>query len=699
MWVIGVDIGGTFTDAFAADESGIVFSAKADSTPPDFSRGVINALEELALQLKLSLNQLLSETAYLCHGTTVTLNALVTGETAKVGFITTKGHGDSIYIMNMEGRYAGLSAEDIQNMVRTNKPRPLIPRRLLREVPERIDWKGAVVVSLDEAAVRSAVNELLAENVDAIAVSFLWAFMNPIHERRVREIIHEINPHLYVSLSHEVSPRIREYSRHVTTIMSAQVGPTLRNYVLPLKQCLIGNGLQGSFMIMQGSGGTILAEEAPKYPITTIGSVLSGGIVGSVSLGEQLGHKNIIATDVGGTTFLVGLIVDGRPVFRTTTILNQFHVNVPMVRVRSIGSGGGAIAWLDDRKNLRVGPRSAGASPGPACYDQGGKEPTVTDADLVLGILNSKYFLGGRKLLHVELAKDALKEKIGNPIGMSAEEAAMAIFTIQNSQAADFLEKVVVEAGYDPRDFVLYAFGGAGPVHAFEYGKELGVKEILVPMGSTAAAFSAYGLAASDVILTTELSDPANFPVSPDRVNRNFERLEKEARSRLDAQEIPFSSVNLRYEIDIRYTLQIAEVSTPVKSGRLTDEDVAQIASDFEAQYKILYGRGSGYREAGFQFITYRVFVTGQLPFKRSLPRVASANGNSTAVAVKERRRVLLDLKLSWQETPIYDYQKLAYGHKIPGPAVVEAPTTTAVIPAEAEAHIDELGNIIIRGA
>jgi N-methylhydantoinase A len=696
-FVVGVDIGGTFTDAYASDGKDIAVSSKSPTTPEDLSRGVLKALEELAGELKMPLDQLLSQTSFVSHGTTVALNAIVIGQTCKVGFITTKGHRDSIYIMNLEGRYAGLSPDQIQNIFRTIKPAPLLSKQMVREVSERMDYKGEVVVPLNEDEVRQAVKYLLAEKVVAIAVSFLWSFLNPAHEKRVKEIIYEISPDLYVTLSHEICPRIREYPRSVTTIMSSQIGPILNNYLIPLKSELKKNGLKGPLLIMQGNGGTISSEEAYKYPINSIGSVLSGGVVGTLALGEKLGHKNIITTDVGGTTFLVGLVVDGAPVFSSAYVINQYRVNVPMVRVEAIGSGGGAIAWLDGQKNLHVGPRSAQAVPGPACYGEGGTEPTVTDADLVLGILNPDYFLGGRKKLNVELAKAVLKEKIGDPLHLSPEEAAMAVYTIQNAQTADLVRKTVVEGGYDPRDFVMYAFGGAGPVHGCSYGKDVGAKEIVIPLGPAASAFSAFGLASSDVILTIEMSDPSNFPIPADRVNANFTRLEEDARSKIDAQGISFSDIRFRREIDVRFTAQIYEVSTPVKNGQLVEEDLKQIIKDFEEKYERQHGQGTGFSGAGYQFITYRVFITGALPNKPSLNKLPLAD-QPLSKALKERRNVFLDPTLGWQKTPIYDYNKLACGHDIKGPAIVECPGTSVVISADVrQASVDQFGNIVIK--
>ena len=363
-YVIGVDTGGTFTDAFLASEHGRVASAKTSSTPPDFARGFLAAVGDLADSLGVPVAAMLADTDYIVHGTTSTLNAIVTGDVAPVGFLTTRGHADSIAIMNLEGRYAGLGADQVQHMARTNKPALLIPRHRIVEIDERIDYKGDVVVGLDEEGVRAAVARLLADGVEAIAVSLLWSFRNPLHERRIRELIHEQAPGLYVALSSEVSPRIREYARSATTILNTQVGPRLRSYLAPLEAQLRELGFAGSLLVMQGSGGCVAAADAPAHAITTIGSVLTGGVVGCTHLATALGHRHIISTDMGGTTFLAGLVLDGEPVMSASTVLNQYTISTPMVDVHTIGAGGGAIAWVDPGGNLRVGPRSA--EPGPA---------------------------------------------------------------------------------------------------------------------------------------------------------------------------------------------------------------------------------------------------------------------------------------------------------------------------------------------
>ena len=693
-YVIGIDIGGTFTDAFAADETGRVAAAKTPSTPPDFSLGFLNVLDELAGTLGVEARALLADTSYIVHGTTSTLNALVTGDVATVGFITTRGHGDSIAIMNLEGRYAGLGADAIQDMVRTSKPAPLVPPRLVREVDERVDHKGAVVVPLDEEGARQAVRELVSSGVQAIAVSLLWSFRNPAHEQRIGQIIAEEAPSLYAALSSDVSPRIREYARSATTIMNTQVGPKLRDYLRPLEKELRSLGFGGSLLVMQGSGGCVDSGDAPSRAITTIGSVLTGGVVGCTRLGAELGHRNVISTDMGGTTFLAGLVIDGQPVSATSTVLNQYALNVPMVDVHTIGAGGGAIAWLDAGRNLRVGPHSAGARPGPACYGDGSTEPTVTDVDLLLGIINPDNFLGGRKTLSTDLAAEAVRTHLAEPLGMSVDDAAAAVYAIQNAQSADLVRKVVVNSGQDPRDFALYAFGGAGPMHCASYAADLEIGEVVVPLGPTAAVFSAYGLAASDIVLTAELSAPSNFPTAAEQFNAAFAQLQDDLGVRLAGQRLSFASVDFQREVDLRYTMQLAEVATPVPNGDLDEGGLTAVGDAFGELYERLYGKGSGFAEAGLQLITYRTQAVGQLSIRPKLASVPEAAGDPK---VSFRRRVYLDAARGWQEADVYDYRDLGAGHELKGPAVVEAPTTTVALPEGCAGTVDRLGNLVIR--
>jgi N-methylhydantoinase A len=695
-YVIGVDVGGTFTDAVLDDDAGTILAAKTPSTPPDYSRGVLDVLALLADQLGRPVEEMLAETHHIAHGTTSSLNALVMGNVPPVGFLTTVGHRDSIYIMNVEGRYLGSSPHELQHVLGQTKSHGLLPKRHALEVRERVDRDGTVVVPLDEGQAREAIRSLLADGLRAIAVSLLWSFRNPVHEQRLRELVHEIDPDVFVSLSSEVSPRIREFARNATTIMSTQIGPGLRDYLGTLEDGLRSRGLVGPLLVMQSNGGAVAARQAPATAISTVGSVLTGGVVGSVALGEQLGHRNIISTDVGGTTFLVGLIVDGEPVRETSTVINHHPINVPTLKVHAIGSGGGAIAWLDAGGNLQIGPHSAQAVPGPACYDQGGTEPTNTDANLVLGILPERGLLGGRKPLSLERAREAIRTRIAEPLGLSVEDAAAAIHAVQNAQTGDLLRKTVVEAGHDPREFVLYAFGGAGPAHCGAYAAEVGVSEVVVPLGQVASAFSAYGLASSDIVVALELSDPAAMPLDPVRVEKNFAELESQVREALERQGVRYTSVQLDREIDMRFTMQLAELAVPVAAGPVDDGVVAATAEAFERRYAELFGAGTGFSAAGIQAITYRVRGTGVLPFSPRLPALLAAEEGDATPAPLGIRPVNLADGAGFVDTPVYDYRTLRAGHALPGPAIVEVPTTTVVVPAGATGTVDRLGNLSI---
>jgi N-methylhydantoinase A len=695
-YVIGVDVGGTFTDAVLDDDAGNLVAAKAPSTPPDYSQGVLDVLTALAQNLGRPLDEMLADTHHIAHGTTSSLNALVTGSVPPVGFVTTRGHRDSIFIMNVEGRYLGSSPDQLQNVMGQSKIHGLIAKRHAVEVTERLDRDGAVIVPLDEESVRIAVRPLLAQGIRSIAVSLLWSFKNPAHERRIRAIIHQLDPDVFVSLSSEISPRIREFARNATTIMSGQIGPGLRDYLGTLESRLRAAGLDGPLLVMQSNGGAIAAAEAPAAAISTVGSVLTGGVVGAVSLGRQLGHRNIISTDVGGTTFLVGMIVDGEPVRTSTTVINHHPVNVPTLQVHAIGAGGGAIAWLDRGGNLQVGPRSAQAVPGPACYGTGGTEPTNTDANLVLGILPETGLLGGRQALDGAAARSAIRTRIAEPLGLSVEDAAAAIYAIQNAQTGDLLRKTVVEAGHDPRDFVLYAFGGAGPAYCASYGAEVGAREVVVPLGPVASAFSAYGLAASDIVLAAEVSDPGAMPLPPARVQAHFADLERRLAAALDRQGLAYDRIEYARSADLRYTAQLAEVSVPVAAGDLDEAAMSGLLADFEQRYADMYGEGTGFSAAGVQAITFRVRATGILPFNPQLPKLADAGGTDPGDAQLAIRKVCLDARIGYVDTPIYDYRKLRHGHVITGPAVIEVPTTTVVVPPRMTGTVDHLGNLSI---
>ena len=694
-FIIGIDVGGTFTDGFASDTAGggRQYSAKTPSTPPDLSIGFMNAVDELAAAAGLTRRELLSQTGFICHGTTQTLNALVTGAVSVTGFITTKGHADTIRIMNGEGRHTGLTAEQVQDIPHTDKPRALVPRGLIAEVTERVDYKGDVIVPLNESETRAAVAGLVDRGAEAIAVSLLWGFRNPAHERRVRDLIRQVDPRIEVGLASEISPRIREYPRAVTTIMSTQVAGRLRAYLEPLEARLAGSGFRGRLLVMQGSGGAVSSQTAPQRAISTVGSVLTGGLVGSARLARSLNHRNVITTDMGGTTFLVGVIADGKPTMVPSTLIGQYSINVPTADVKTIGSGGGAIARLEHGR-LRVGPTSAEAKPGPACYAAGGTQPTVTDANVALGIIDPENFLGGAIRLHSDLALKAIDEQIAAPLGISVDQAAAAIYAVACAQAADLIRRAVVHSGKDPRHFTLYAYGGAAPAHCAHYARELGVETVIVPLGA-AATFSAFGLAASDVLLTSEISVPSEFPLDENAVERTFRQLEHELDEQALAQQIPFDTLSKEREVDVRYSQQLAEITVPVAPGPATADTLRGLEESFNAKYETLFGRGTSFRSAGLQAITFRVTARAVLPGQAATrPQVEVLSGGTTRPYT--RRRALLDPSSGWQTADVYRYDHLGYGDVVAGPAIIEASSTTVVVPDWSNVVLDSFGNAVI---
>jgi N-methylhydantoinase A len=496
VYCIGIDIGGTFTDIVVVDDQGQLRIYKTESTPGDLSRGVVEGLRLASEDLGLSLTGLMSATSYFAHGTTAATNAFIERKGAPTGLITTKGFGDTVLIQRMMGFTAGLTEDQIPHYTCRAYPAPVVPPHLIKEVPERVDYKGAVVVKLNEEEARRTVRELVSSGAQAIAVCFLWSFRNPAHEQAMKRIIQEEAPGLFVSLSSELVPVIKAYERTATTCINAYLARVVASYISSLERELRDLGLPGPFFIMNSIGGVLSAQEAPNRAVTLLASGPTGGVIGSLYLAEILGHRNVITTDMGGTSFDVGLIVDGRPVVATTSVVEKYHILTPMINIHAIGAGGGSIARVEGG-HLKVGPESAGASPGPVCYGRGGSEPTVTDADVVLGIIDPDYFLGGRIRLDKAKAEAVIQEKIAGPLGMTLVEAAAAIRTVADSKMADLLRNLTLEKGYDPRDFVLYAYGGAGPTHCARYGSELNVKAIIVP--ATATVHSAYGAVASDI--------------------------------------------------------------------------------------------------------------------------------------------------------------------------------------------------------
>lgn len=692
-YLCGVDIGGTFTDVVIVDAQGRVTLAKSASTPDDFSRGFFTALGEGAATLGLSLRALLADTALLSHGTTVATNVVVERRGAKVGLLTTAGHGDALLIMRAHGRAAGLSAADTLRFSATTKPEPLVPRSLIHEIPERVDVRGEVVVKLDEAAVRSAVRALLAEGVEALAISFLWSFRHPAHEYRARDIVREEAPHLFVTCSAELVPLLGEYERTVATVMNSYVGPVTRGYIDRIAERAALEGLQNPFLLMQCNGGLSSAETAKRSPLLLLQSGPCGGVTGAAYLGALLGQRNIIATDMGGTTFDVGLVHEGMPLRTSTTIVHQYEFYVPAIDVKSVGAGGGSIAWLDEQRGaLSVGPRSAGAMPGPVCYRRGGREPTVTDADVVLGYIDADYFLGGRTTLDREGAWQAMAA-LGAPLGLDAWHTAAGVNRIVDDHMADLIRRETIEKGLDPRDFVLFSYGGAGPCHAGAYARELGIATLVIPLANTASVWSAFGVVSSDVIHVYQQDQLMAAPFELAPLERLLQELAGQARAEFTAEGFTQAQLRLRWSADLRHRLQVHVVEVEFSEHELDAAFSATLLARFTARYEALYGVGTAYGEAGIELVTMRLHASAAVN-KPAL--AAAAEAASSAAPASHTRAVFWPELDALLETPIYRAEQLLPGHTIDGPAVIEPTVTTIVVRPGQRARLDGYGNIII---
>jgi N-methylhydantoinase A len=657
--------------------------------------GVLEALEVTTNSMGISIDTLLGKSIIFTHGTTIATNTIINRDGAKTGLITTKGFEDTILIMRAIGRIAGLSEIERKHISRSRKPEPVIPRFLIKGVNERIDYKGRVLIPLDIENVKKSINSLIEGGVEAIAVSLLWSFVNPFHEREIKKIINETYPGIYVTLSSELIPVIGEYERTATTVLNSYIGPKSYRYFLSLKDKLKEKGFKLSPLIMQSYGGSIPIESASEQPISTLSSGPVGGVIGSKYIGALLGYKNIITTDMGGTSFDVGIIYEEVPEQAYRPAINQYNILTPMVEIKSIGAGGGSIAWIEKESGiLKVGPFSAGSLPGPVCYDKGGKAPTLTDADLILGYINPDYFLGGRIKLNKENAYRTIKERIADPLKMDIIEASFGIYEIINAQMADLIRSVTVNRGYDPKNFVLFSYGGAGPLHAGGFGKDLGVKEIIIPF--TAAVHSAYGILSTDIVHTYEFSDYIPIPVDTERINRNFNKLNEEADRNLRKEGFKYDDVEIRYYLDMRYRRQVHEVRCPVPAKILNDDDMEGVINTFETLYERLYGKGAGFKEAGIDIINFIVVGSGKIvhPDLEEL----ELRDVEPSKALKAKREVFLKDKGGFMRTDIYDFEKLEPGNILYGPAIIESPITTILINIGDKGIVDRYKNVIIKG-
>jgi N-methylhydantoinase A len=683
---IAVDIGGTFTDCVIADAQGNRTVAKALTTPGSLEDGVLDALAVGAEQLGTTRAGLLAATDLVVHGTTQATNAILTRTGARTGLITTKGHEDAIIIGKVHSKVAGLPERDVVHSSRLRKPDPIVPRHLIRGVTERVDRYGETIVALQEHEVVAAVDELLAEGVEAIAVSLLWSFVNDAHERRIKEIVAERAPAVFSTYSHEVAPVLGEYERTATTVVTAYVGPKVVAYLEQLERRLRDEGLEHPLLVMQASGGLTSVADAAERPIVTLDSGPTGGILGCQHLGRLYGEENVICTDVGGTSFDVGLILRGEVPLDAEPVVAQYTLKLAKVLVHSIGSGGGSIGWIDEGGLLRVGPQSAGSMPGPACYGRGGLDATVTDADLVLGYLDPGSFLGGRMRLDRELAIAALA-RLGAGLDMEPEEVAIGVFRIINSQMADLIRKSTIEQGHDPRDCVLVAYGGAGPTHAVFYGQEIGSRAILVPRDST--VFSAEGMLTCDVTHTAETSRRTSTPFTDDdlaAISERFEALEERVLGQFDDEGARRDDVSLARSVGMRFRRQVTTLDVHVDPGPFSGGAGDRLLDAFVERYAQVHGRGALLPGGGSDVEHYR--VVGTRPIEPVAFPVHEEEDGDAAAALKGERPAHFEATGS-TTTRVYDGDLLRAGNVVAGPAVIERMGDAVVVPPDHTAAVD----------
>lgn len=680
---VGCDIGGTFTDLILFDDSTCRMQVlKVPSTPRDFARAVLEGSRRLLREAGVSP----ADVSFLVHSSTVALNTLVERKGAVTGLLTTAGFRDVLEI----GRAARAHEYDLFQ----SRPAPLVPRHLRLTVAERIDHTGEVLRPLDEDGVRQAARRFRAEGVESIAVVFLHSYANPAHEIRAREILRDEYPGCPVYISAEINPIYREYERSASTAINAYVAPRTVAYLRRLRGELEEIGFGGTLYITRGSGGLMTAEAAMDRAIHMLMAGPAAGLTSAAYLGGLAGYENVLAIDTGGTTQLVGLVEEGRISPTITGQVGGFPVRVPIVDVRAIGAGGGSIARVDAGGILQVGPDSAGADPGPACYGRGGKEPTITDADVVLGYLNPEHILGGELRLDRRLAEEAIAARIARPLGLSVREAAAGIVAVANTKRASLIRQILIEKGHDPRDFTMVAFGGAGPVHAAQLMRDVGVARVLVPPHP--------GLASPLGALSAELRRDHVRSVGDrveeldmGRLRRTVAELWAEAIAEMEREGIGADQLLVELSADMKYVGQLGELTVSLPDLAYEPSDRARLAELFFAEHERLFSYVV--RDEGVVLTNLRLTVRHRFPDVR-LPEYPEA-GADAGRALRSSRPVYFGELGGARDCPVYARERLRPGNRIEGPAVIEEYDSTTVVYPGQRAVVDRYLNLIITAA
>ena len=674
---LGVDVGGTFTDFLLIDDAGKSRVLKTPSTPHDPAEAVLDGLAEMAADLGLP--AFLERVERIVHGTTVATNAILTGTAARTGLLTTHGFRDALQMRR------GIREERYNNKYMA--PEPVVPRWLRLPVRERIDYSGKEVMPLSLEDVETAAELFDGADIEAAAICFMHAYANNAHERAAADRLRELLPELYISISSEVLPQVRFYERTSTTVLNAAVGPILKTYIDRLVTRLENAGFGGALWIMQSNGGVCAPEAAVRRPAHALLSGPAAGPVAGLSCAGRRNENSFITIDMGGTSFEACLVRNGAPTITTDAAVGGFAMALPSMDIKSIGAGGGSIAWIDNGGLLHMGPQSAGARPGPACYDLGGTEPTCSDANLVLGYLSTGSFAGGRLPLDAALARSAIEKRIAVPLGCGATEAAAGMYRIMNTAMAAAIREISVERGVDPRDFPMICAGGAGALHAAMIARELGIRQVLVPCD--ASVFCAAGMMHADLRHDFVRSCAAPLVDGLDRLPFLMAEMEDEGRRALAGM----TGIRFDHALDLRYVGQYHEVRVDrIPGDAIKGSDLETIRELFHGTHERLYGYAL--EDAPVELINARLAAVGIT--EKPAPAEEPEAGDNPDRAFRERRRIFLPEGRRFSEAPVYDGNRLAHGNRLEGPAVVETAVTTILVPEEFALFVDRFGTAVL---
>jgi len=683
---LGVDAGGTFTDFVLADQSGQVHLFKATSTPEDGTRAIAEGFAQIAEKLGRPMSAILGETELCVNGTTVALNALIQHRGVKTGLICTAGHEDSLEIR------LGHKEEGFRYDAEYPAARILVERHLRMPVRERVLSDGSVRTPLNEDDVRAACELFRREGVKAVAVSFLWSVANPEHERRAAQLVRELLPEAYVSVGTEVFPQMREYTRTSTAVVNAYLGPVLAAYVDRIDAFYREAGVKVPVRYFQSNGGMAAREAMVGRSVNAINSGPASAPMAGRYVAEPLGHANYITVDMGGTSFDITLTKGGKTNISKDMDFLRYRIGTPMIQVETLGAGGGSIGWIDGMGVLNVGPQSAGAHPGPACYMRGGTQPTVTDANVALGYLNPEHLLGGRLQIDAQASRQAIETHVATPLGLSVQRAAFGMFSIVNNNMVNGIRRVSIERGYDPRDFALIGAGGATALHITALAREIGIRTVLVP--KLASGLCAFGQIISDVRYNYMAATPMRLDERADlsQIEHRFQDLEGEAVAALKSEGIDRERVGFHRSLDMRYVGQVHECTVDIGDLPVNGATIDGIRHAFHALHRQLFTYDEP--DSAIEVVNIESTVSGHTP---PLPRQVLAPGQGADVALKGHRDMVFSADALAQNTPVYDGERLGEGDTIVGPAVIEEPTTTIVVQPDWVCTLDATGTYVIQ--